>query len=76
MPVFLGYSLNLLAVPLLALAPSWPIAFMLVIVERVGKGLRVPARDAIIAEVSSSIGYGKGFAVHELLDQVGAVIGN
>ncbi len=73
--VISGYTINLVAVPLLALAGSWEAAFTLYIVERVGKGLRVPARDTIIAEVSSGIGRGKAFALHELLDQVGGVAG-
>jgi MFS family permease len=37
--------------------------------------LRAPARDVILAEVSESIGVGKGFGIHELLDQLGAFAG-
>ncbi|MDM7274936.1 MAG: MFS transporter [Thermoprotei archaeon] len=73
--VISGYTINLVAVPLLAFAGSWEAAFTLYILERVGKGLRVPVRDTIIAEVSSGIGRGKAFAFHELLDQVGGVAG-
>ncbi len=73
--LLLGYLINLVAVPLLALAGSWELAFMLYIVERVGKGFRVPIRDTILAEVSEGVGSGKVFAVHELLDQVGGVAG-
>ncbi|MEN2999826.1 MAG: MFS transporter [Acidilobaceae archaeon] len=70
----LGYAANL-AIPALAFAPSWEAAFALYMVERAGKGLRTPVRDAILAEVSSGIGRGKAFALHELLDQVGAILG-
>ncbi|HUM77763.1 MAG TPA: hypothetical protein PLP43_05000, partial [Methanoculleus sp.] len=45
---FIGYGM-LAAVPLLALAGSWEIAALLLILERVGKGIRVPARDAILS---------------------------
>lgn len=43
---FGGYAINLLAVPLLALAGNWPLAAGLLVVERIGKALRTPARDA------------------------------
>jgi len=42
-----GYSLNLLAVPLLALAGSWEVAALLLLLERLGKAIRTPARDAM-----------------------------
>lgn len=54
--VFLSYAINLGAVPLLALAGSWQAVFALVLVERAGKGLRAPARDTILAEVSRGLG--------------------
>lgn len=73
--LILGYVVNLIVVPLLALAGSWELAFTLYLLERIGKGLRVPVRDTILAEVSTGIGRGKVFAVHELLDQVGGVAG-
>ncbi len=73
--VFSGYIINLGVVPLLAFAGSWQIAFMLVILERAGKGIRAPARDVVLSEVVSGIGTGRGFAIHEFLDQVGAVLG-
>ncbi|MDI6866088.1 MFS transporter [Methanoculleus sp.] len=71
---FIGYGM-LVAVPLLALAGSWEIAGLLLILERVGKGIRVPARDAILSNATATVGRGWGFAVHEALDQVGAIIG-
>ncbi len=73
--VFAGYSINLFAVPALAFVGRWDLAFTLVILERVGKGLRAPARDTILAEVTEGIGKGKGFALHEVMDQTGAVAG-
>ncbi len=73
--LILGYVINLVAVPLLALAGSWELAFALYLVERIGKGFRVPIRDTILAEVSTGVGSGKVFAFHEFLDQVGGVAG-
>lgn len=72
---FLGYFINLLAVPALALAGSWQIAAVLMVLERTGKAIRNPARDVMLSHATSSIGHGKGFGVHEALDQIGAVTG-
>ncbi len=73
--VIVGYFVNLVAVPLLAFAGTWQLALILVLLERAGKGLRAPARDVIIAELTEPIGRGKGFGIHEVLDQIGAVAG-
>ena len=70
-----GYTLNLLAVPLLALAGRWELAAALIILERIGKALRTPARDAMLSHATGSMGRGWGFGLHEALDQVGAVLG-
>ncbi len=72
---FLGYCMTAVAIPLLALAPTWREATLLYLAERLGKGLRAPARDSIIAGVRGELGAGKAFALHEALDQVGAVAG-
>jgi len=71
----LGYAINMLAVPLLALAGHWPIAAGLIISERLGKAVRTPARDAMLSHVTQQIGRGWKFGLHEALDQVGAVLG-
>jgi len=73
--VFLGYGLNLLAVPLLALAGHWEIAAILMVAERMGKAIRTPARDVMLSCASDSIGRGWGFGLHEALDQIGAILG-
>lgn len=70
----LGYGM-LLAVPLLAFAGSWELAAALFIIERIGKGIRSPAKDTILSNVSSGVGRGVGYGIHETLDQVGAIIG-
>lgn len=70
-----GYALNLFAVPLLALAGRWEFAALLLIAERVGKAIRTPARDAMLSHATATVGRGWGFGLHEMLDQVGAVLG-
>lgn len=72
---FVGYIINLLAVPLLALAGNWQVAALLIILERFGKAIRVPARDTMLSFATKHTGRGWGFGLHESLDQVGAIIG-
>jgi MFS family permease len=70
-----GYVLQMTVVPLLALAGSWEVAAVLVILERVGKAIRNPPRDAMLAHAAEEIGYGWAFGLHEALDQFGATFG-
>jgi MFS family permease len=70
-----GYVLNLLAVPLLALAASWEVASALIIIERMGRGIRSPVRDAMLSHAASHTGLGWGFGLHEAMDQTGAILG-
>ncbi len=71
---FLGYGL-LISVPLLSLAGVWQVAALFIILERVGKAVRSPARDTILSQASKQIGTGFGFGLHEAMDQIGAVAG-
>jgi len=70
----IGYAM-LLSVPLLAFTGHWQTAALFIILERIGKGIRSPAKDAILSHASTGIGRGTGFGIHEALDQTGAVIG-
>ncbi len=72
---FLGYAVNMLAVPALALAGSWPLAAGLVVSERVGRGIRKPTVEAMLSYAGKSIGAGWVFGLNEALDQAGATIG-
>lgn len=73
----LGYSINLLAIPALALAPGlgWQYACGLLLLERLGKAIRNPAKSTIASFAAHEVGPGKGFALQEALDQIGAVLG-
>jgi MFS family permease len=71
---FVGYGL-LFSIPLLAFAGYWQLAAVLIILERIGKAIRSPARDTMLSYATKKVGRGWGFAVHEALDQVGAIIG-
>lgn len=71
-----GYMLQMAAVPALALASSWQVAAVLIILERVGKAVRNPPRDVMLSHAAERLdGYGWTFGVHEALDQFGALFG-
>ena len=70
-----GYALNLFAVPFLALAGNWPMAAGFLVLERLGKGLRTPARDAMLSHAVTQVGRGWGFGFHAAMDQAGAMVG-
>lgn len=70
-----GYTINLLCVPLLAVAGHWQVAILLMVGERVGKAIRVPPRDAMLSYGTKEMGRGWGYGLHEALDQTGATIG-
>ncbi len=72
---FVGYAVNMLAVPALALTGQWPAAAALVVAERVGRGIRKPTVDAMLSYAGKSIGAGWVFGLNEALDQAGATIG-
>lgn len=73
----LGYSLNLFAIPLLALVPDngWIYACGLILLERFGKAVRHPSKSTLVSFAASEVGAGKGFAIQEALDQIGAFLG-
>lgn len=71
----IGYFINLLAIPAMALAGRWEFAAGLMVIERLGKAIRTPARDAMLSHATKCIGTGWGFGLHEALDQIGAVSG-
>ena len=70
----LGYGM-MLSIPLMGLTDYWQIAAVLVIIERMGKAIRSPARDAILSHATKQVGRGFGFGIHEAMDQAGAIIG-
>ncbi|PKN03779.1 MFS transporter [Candidatus Dependentiae bacterium HGW-Dependentiae-1] len=73
--VTMGYSLSVLSKALLGLAGSWHTALAGRTSDRFGKGIRTAARDALIAESSSSKNRGVAFGFHRGMDSLGAVVG-
>ncbi len=71
----LGYAATAVAVPAMGFAGSVVGVSVLVVFERFGKSLRTPSRDAMLSHASVAVGRGKGFAIHEMMDQIGAISG-
>jgi MFS family permease len=71
----LGYIATALAVPAMGFAGSLIGVSLLIVFERFGKSLRTPSRDAMLSHAAAAVGRGKGFALHEVLDQLGAIAG-
>ena len=72
-----GYVLDIAAVPLLALVGEhgWVAACALLVVQRMGKAIKKPAKDTIMSFAASQEGVGKSFGIQEVLDQIGAFLG-
>lgn len=73
--VQLGYFLSSLSKPMLAMFtyPLW--VFLARFTDRLGKGVRTGARDALLSDESSKENRGKVFGFHRSLDTLGAAIG-
>ena len=72
---FVGYFVNLLAVPAMALAGSWPAAAALVLAERVGRAIRKPTVEAMLSYTTNTLGRGWVYSLNTALDETGATIG-
>jgi MFS family permease len=73
--IILGYGLSTLARPILALSAGWTHVLGFRLIDRAGKGVRTPPRDALIAEASSVERYGRSFGIQRAMDTAGAVLG-
>ncbi len=73
--MFVGYGIQLSALPALAFTGDWRWAVALLLLERIAKAFRKPAADSMLAFASSSTGRGFGFGLHEAMDQIGAFLG-
>jgi MFS family permease len=72
--VYAGYATSTVFKLLLAFSRIWHSAVAFSSLERIGKGLRTAARDAIIAE-SMTKQRGKAFGVHRAVETGGAILG-
>src|SRR5216117_1635002 len=73
--IVLGYAIAVLVRPIIAVtAAAWQVIGLRV-VDRIGKGLRTPPRDALIADVTPTELRGRAFGLQRGMDHAGAVLG-
>jgi MFS family permease len=70
-----GYGVSTIAKAVMGLAPNWATILGLRLTDRLGKGLRNPPRDALIADSVEPRYYGRAFGFHRALDTVGSALG-
>lgn len=73
--IVLGYAIAVAVRPIIAFtAAAWQV-IALRVVDRVGKGVRGPPRDALIADVTPAELRGRAFGLQRAMDHAGAVLG-
>ncbi len=72
---FVGYAINLLAVPAMALAGNWQVAAVLILAERIGRAMRKPTVEAMLSYTTGKHGRGWVYGLNTALDETGATIG-
>jgi MFS family permease len=73
--VVVGYAIAVFVRPLIAFASAAPTVIALRITDRLGKGVRTPPRDAIIADATPTELRGRAFGLQRALDNAGSVLG-
>ena len=73
--IFLGYFFSLVSRPLLAVFTSMPAVALLRTGDGIGKGIKDPPKDVLIANSSEKKTRGKSFGVVRMLDTLGSVAG-
>jgi len=74
--IIFGYSLSAVTKLFMSLSTSWIHLFILRPIERIGKGMRDPPRDALLAETTKKRIHGKVFGIHRALDATGGIFGS
>jgi len=69
---FVGYTINTLAVPAMALAGTWQIAGALILAERIGRAIRKPTVEAMLSYTTGKLGRGWVYGLNTALDETGA----
>jgi len=70
-----GYGLPVIGKAITALAYAWPMVLAGRSIDRLGKGLRSSARDALIADAVDAGARGRAFGFHRAMDSAGAMVG-
>jgi len=70
-----GYAISGVAKATMALAASWGFVLAMRFTDRLGKALRTPPRDALIADSTDDAHMGRAFGLHRAMDTLGAALG-
>ncbi len=70
-----GYGASAISKIIIALSTTWPMVFLGRFIDRLGKGVRTGARDALLLETTNGKDRGLIFGVHRTMDSAGAVVG-
>jgi MFS family permease len=74
--ILAGYGIAVAVRPVIAAAAAaWQVVGLRVL-DRVGKGLRSPPRDALLARLTPALLRGRAFGLHRAADHAGAVLGS
>jgi MFS family permease len=73
--IIIGYLLNVVVFPLFSVFSSTTTIMLLIMLERCGRALRIPARDVVVSHAALSVGVGFGMSLREFFDQLGAILG-
>jgi MFS family permease len=73
--ILVGYALSTISRPILYIAMTWGAVFGVKMLDRAGKAIRTPARDALIADSSPDNKKGRGFGIHRAMDRIGSLVG-
>jgi len=73
--VQIGYMFSAISKPMMALSifPAW--VFLARTIDRLGKGVRTGARDALLSDEATPATKGRVFGFHRSMDTLGAVLG-
>ncbi|NMB84116.1 MFS transporter [Candidatus Roizmanbacteria bacterium] len=70
-----GYSASAFSKIIIAVSSTWPMVFLGRFTDRLGKGIRTGARDAMLLETTDRSNKGLIFGIHRSIDSAGAVVG-
>lgn len=71
---FIGYSLNLFALPLMVFVDHWQVAAALIFAERIGRAIRKPTIESMLSYTTKKLGSGWVYALNTALSDIGATI--
>jgi MFS family permease len=74
-PTAIGYIISALSKPMLAFSTAGYQVLGIRFANKVGKGIRMAPRDALIAESATPGTWGRAFGFNRMMDTLGAVVG-